>query len=281
MTPDPDFGYIHPAGYRAKLQGVDVVINSHGLRSPEFDRDKPEDRKRILSLGDSIVFGWGAPQDSLFPAVIQRKLDEQGGGFEVIAAGAGSWNTRMEYEYLRKRAISFGPDLVVMVIVPNDVAPKSTGFTADAGDADDAHKKSALRKLIRGLVTRSYVLTSARHVSIRRQKSNLLADLYNEQSAAWMDAKEALGGIVDLSRSSGAEVVVFLYGDVASDFSKAFYNAYSQSLDALDVPNFTLPKSIYQKQYRNSAVDGHPNSAGHKLIADEMYRRLQPHLNEQ
>jgi lysophospholipase L1-like esterase len=280
MVPDPDFGYLHAPGYRAKLQGVDVVINSHGLRCPEFDTRKPEGQKRILILGDSIVFGWGAPQDSIFPARLQRKLDQRGGDFRVIAAGAGSWNTRMEYEYLKKRAISYQPDLVVLVIVPNDVAPKSTGFTAEAADAGGGQQKSAIRTMVRALVTHSYVLTAIRHVSLRRQKSNLLTDLYDEDSAAWKDARGALRGIVDLCRSSGARVVVFLYGDVASEFSKAFYAAYSGALQEMGVPFFTLPKSIYQKQYRNSAVDGHPNSAGHRLIANEMYRRLEPYLDQ-
>ncbi len=83
-------------------QGVTVRVNSHGLRGPEFETAKAPGRKRILILGDSVVFGWGAEEQDLFPAELQRRFDGDGRGIEVIAAGVGSWNTRAEYEFLRE-----------------------------------------------------------------------------------------------------------------------------------------------------------------------------------
>ena len=66
MTLDPDFGYIHTPGYQAKLQGVDVSINSHGFRAPEFVVEKGQ-KQRLMILGDSVVFGWEYLRTQFFP----------------------------------------------------------------------------------------------------------------------------------------------------------------------------------------------------------------------
>ena len=105
MHDNDDFAYIHTAGYDDKLQGVQVTINSEGLRSPEFPTTKPVGEKRLLLIGDSVVFGWGAPQDSIMSAWLQRRLDADAPGWRVIAAGVGSWNTRTEYELDRKSVV--------------------------------------------------------------------------------------------------------------------------------------------------------------------------------
>jgi hypothetical protein len=103
MVENPDYAYIHRPGLAARMQGVDVTIDSEGLRWPEFPVDKPPGEKRLLFLGDSVVFGWGVAQDSIFPMRVARRLQEEQSAWRVIAAGVGSWSTRTEYEWLRKR----------------------------------------------------------------------------------------------------------------------------------------------------------------------------------
>jgi acyl-CoA thioesterase-1 len=42
---------------------------------------------RIVALGDSLTAGLGLPETEAFPALLQRKLKEEGYAFEVINAG--------------------------------------------------------------------------------------------------------------------------------------------------------------------------------------------------
>lgn len=98
LVSDGRYAYIHKADYRDTLQGVPVSYNSHGLRWPEFPVRKSDDRLRLMVLGDSVVFGWGVDEKSIFPARLQEKFDALGASVEIVSAGVGSWNTRTEYE---------------------------------------------------------------------------------------------------------------------------------------------------------------------------------------
>lgn len=284
MRDDPDYGYIHPPEYNTRLQGVDVTTNREGLRMGEFDIDKRPDEKRLMILGDSLVFGWGVAQDSIFPARLEALLRAENEHWTVISAGVGSWNTRTEYEYFRARGIDFQPDRLVLVVVPNDVDPKPSGRTAvdrsrlDAETAVDPGIDRFVQKARRGLMRVSYVAAVAGHFLRRQDVSNRLVHLYDERSAAWEDARLALTGIVDLCRESGIDLFVFLYGDLASDFSKSFYKAYSAELDELGVVYSVLPPDIYDPRYRNSLIDAHPNAEGHRRIANEIFKVIEHRL---
>jgi len=59
MASQPEYVYIHKAGYRGRLGGAAVGINRYGLRGSEFDLEKAEGAVRLLIIGDSVVFGWG------------------------------------------------------------------------------------------------------------------------------------------------------------------------------------------------------------------------------
>jgi acyl-CoA thioesterase I len=48
---------------------------------------------RIVVLGDSLTAGLGLPQDQAYPALLQRKLKEEGYGLEVVNAGVSGDTT--------------------------------------------------------------------------------------------------------------------------------------------------------------------------------------------
>jgi len=50
-------GHRHIPNTTAHLMGVDVSVNSKGLRDFEYGDDKPKNVTRILMLGDSVTFG--------------------------------------------------------------------------------------------------------------------------------------------------------------------------------------------------------------------------------
>ena len=48
---------------------------------------------RIVVLGDSLTAGLGLPQDQAYPALLQRKVEEEGYGLEVVNAGVSGDTT--------------------------------------------------------------------------------------------------------------------------------------------------------------------------------------------
>jgi acyl-CoA thioesterase-1 len=51
------------------------------------------DRPRVVVLGDSLTAGLGLPADEAFPAVLQRKIDQQQLNYEVVNAGVSGDTT--------------------------------------------------------------------------------------------------------------------------------------------------------------------------------------------
>lgn len=279
MTPDPDYGYIHTPGYQAKLQSVEVSINQHGFRGPDFPMEKGAQEKRLMILGDSVVFGWGVAQDAILSAVLERKIEQEGfDNWSVIGSGVGSWNTRTECEYLKREGAQFQPDILVLVIVPNDVEPKDVGRTAVSRDQLETAQVSPGHRIVRFIGRQSYVFSAFHHVLRLRDQADHITKLYEADSPAWEDARQALYEIDEICRSQDIELFAFLYGDMSTDFSRAFYMAYAQQLIELKVPSFVVNKRVYEEDFRNSKIDGHPNAAGHSLIADQMFEALKSWL---
>lgn len=278
MSRNPDFAYIHTPGYRDELQDVQVRINSQGFRGPEFPIEKPERVMRIMIIGDSVVFGWGAPQESLFPVRLQELLNEGGDDVEVISAGVGSWNTRTEYEYLRLLGVNYQPNIIVLVICHNDIEPKLTRQTHVDKERlfpkpePISYWRYSVKRAWGAAVRRSYVLSSLQWFINRRIFE---PQFYDEQSPQWEDAKMALVGIIELCRARSIHLLVYLYCHVEA--MSPPYDLYQDVLRSEQVPFFTLPLELcLDKQFKNSIVDGHANASGHRLIAQEMAKRLTP-----
>lgn len=285
MVPDPDFGYIHAPNQRVTLQGVQVAINRVGLRWAEFDEIKKSGTRRLYILGDSMVFGWGAPQDSVFPVILQGSLRRASPTWEVIAAGVGSWNTRNEVEYFKKHGIALRPDVVLLFIVSNDIDPSTRGRTSvppselfaptNARPWSDRFRERVWLASVR----RSYLLATIQHHAISRSVGDLLVTRYAADSPAVEDARRALEELSAICSEVEAPFVAVLYGDRSSALGVAFLDRYSALLNSLGITYSEIPRVGSNPEFRNSLVDGHPNGRGHVVIADSLRRVLAPYLD--
>lgn len=281
MQQNDEYAYIHTPGFHGRFQGVDVAINSSGFRGPEIESANSQNRIRVLVLGDSVVFGWGAPQNAIFPLKLQGMLELVVPEIEVIPAGVGSWNTRTEYEYLRSKGVHFGPRVIILLITANDLDPKRTGRTDIPKNflfASDAVEEGAGRRFLSRLwkiaVRRSYLMAYVHYLRRRQNAARHESDA-NPESLRWEDAKLALDGIVQLSRNTGAILLPYLYGSTDTVEKNGVLRLYRDYLKTNSLGWFALPERLFtDRQLRNSVVDGHPNSNGHAIIAREMYEQV-------
>jgi hypothetical protein len=105
-------------------EGIPVQINSRGLRTEEFHKDKPAGVYRILNLGDSFAFGWEVRQEESYGKQLEHALNEQGENqtYEVINAGIPAWNLESERNFLLQEGLAYEPGLVILdVTVVNDI----------------------------------------------------------------------------------------------------------------------------------------------------------------
>jgi len=288
MIPDQEYGYIHTPGFCGKFQGVDVTINRHGLRGPEFEIKKSPGIKRILILGDSVIFGWGVPQNLILSARLQKLLDEKHANYQVIGAGVGSWNTRTEYEFFKKWGVKYDPDILILAVTANDILPKEAGhsdaskeklFPLSGKNKERPSCKGSINIFGKWVIKKSYVLMYTTHIYRRnfedeKECINTNNMNHDENSAYWEDAKLALTGIADICRNMNISLIVYLYG-FGNDG-----NVYERFLLQRGIEFHLFPGYIYDLKYNNSKVDGHRNASGNQLMAEEVFKNLQPTLKQ-
>ena len=70
--------------------GVEPDTSSAASRARDAttaDPTAPAARPRIVALGDSLTIGLGLVESQSYPSLLQKRLDENGYGFEVVNAG--------------------------------------------------------------------------------------------------------------------------------------------------------------------------------------------------
>ena len=104
------------------LRSLNAKISSQGLNDREFSLNKPKGVTRIAVVGDSSSFGWVVGQAAGFPKVLERRLNTGADHpFEVLNFSVPGYNTSQESELIRRKVVSFSPDIVILFFCGNDV----------------------------------------------------------------------------------------------------------------------------------------------------------------
>lgn len=112
-------------------------INSLGLRSDEIPRSaKPINECRIVAIGDSFTEGVGASQDSTWPALLEKKLNEGQNKteYQVINAGISGSDPLFGYMLLKNKLLKYKPDVVL--------------YTFNCSDIDDVVIRGGMERFI-------------------------------------------------------------------------------------------------------------------------------------
>jgi hypothetical protein len=77
---------------------------------------------RIIGVGDSGMFGWGVDQGQDYLAVLESNLMQRTSGvlYEALNWAVPGYNTQLEVECVRRKAIPLRPDVVVVGWCEND-----------------------------------------------------------------------------------------------------------------------------------------------------------------
>jgi lysophospholipase L1-like esterase len=125
-------------GYRGTLRiGADgpltsVAIGNLGMRGPDVPAKRPGE-KRVLMVGDSLVFGYGVEGDEALPACVESALRAQGLDASVGNGGVPGCGSRHYVRHLDRLDEPFGADaFVVCGYLGNDaiddVSPQPTVY---------------------------------------------------------------------------------------------------------------------------------------------------------
>lgn len=271
--------------------GKIVTINSMGLRGEEPEIPKPSGVRRIMTTGDSSIFGFGVMDDEVFSEVLATQLGEQ---VEAINAATPGYSSYQSINLLRLRALQTEPDLVVIgnlwsdnnfdAFIDKDLLASYDGYaTSLVGRTRALLSVSAIfrvmdyRMRVRPAAERvgfgdtERILDQGMHIGLRRVAIN--------------DYAQNLQQLVDLAKSVRAEVVFLLPAnneDLADDGQNM--KAWSPYRDVmtetasrngaplLDVPDLFRSSGLSRDELFVDEM--HPSTQGHALIGQALTQML-------
>lgn len=127
------FGMRPGAEVRLRVSGaVGYRANADGFRDRRYARAKPPGTFRIVALGDSITFGYGAPEGETFPKLLEARLDAAVASprFEVLNLGVSGYNPYTEAALFTDVGVGYAPDLVLVQFCVNDLNDPTLHFDA-------------------------------------------------------------------------------------------------------------------------------------------------------
>jgi lysophospholipase L1-like esterase len=265
---DDRLAFVHAPSRRAFLMGVDVAINSSGLRDREYAVPKPPGTFRILVLGDSTTFGWGVRVDETAAKALERALNEPGGRrVEVLNAGVGNYGTVQEVAYYRRRGRDFQPDLVILQYYINDAEPvprRPDGWLRD-------------RSYFRAFIASR--LDGAQRLAGRLPDWRAYyASLYRDDQPGWTAAQAALRELADATAEDGARLLVAVLPElhmINDEYPFAREHALVRAVAAAKgVPSIDLIDGLRgqapERELWVTPLDAHPNARANRLVAAQL-----------
>jgi lysophospholipase L1-like esterase len=277
-----------PATYKKELQ-YQSEYNSKRLRDYEYPYEKGKNVFRILGLGDSITFGQGVKIEETYLKLLEKKLNAgpPGRKFEVINTGHQGMSTLSEFNYLKNEGIRFQPDLVIIGFCLND--PEIEG-------RNGFQMKSLLPRSAGRYLNWSYLYFFLNYRYHRLLEKLHLTDNYGEymlslypprNGQGWIIFSGAMAGIGATASKLGAPVLLAIIPSLG-DFKNYAYQlphdkiaelGNSTGMIVLDLLPFFRKYQEATPGYRFDSLwvspgDGHPNPAGHRIIAEAIYQAL-------
>jgi lysophospholipase L1-like esterase len=124
--------------------------NVDGLRDVTRPVETREGLRRVVILGDSVVFGHGLEAPQAFPHILESSLRATGRDVEVFNVALPGWSTRQERLAFERIARKYKPNVVVLGVCLNDLAELQINLARPPGFVLSLFKRSAAVRLALG-----------------------------------------------------------------------------------------------------------------------------------
>lgn len=291
MTGSPYLLYEYHPGRHLQAE-VLTTINSMGLRGNEIEIPKPDGVRRLMTTGDSSIFGFGVQDSEVFSEVAADALSDK---VEAVNAATPGYSSYQTVNLLRLRALDTEPDLIIVgnlwsdnnfdSFVDKDLLASYEGYaTSLVGKTRVFLWNSAIFRILDyrirvrpaaeqvGFGNTERILDQGNHIGLRRVEIN--------------DYAANLQQIADLARSVGAETIFMLPAngeDLIDDDDENLkaWDPYREVMRAVALRNgahvIDIPE-LFRGAEQNSGVlfvdEMHPSAFVHNLIAHELTQFL-------
>ncbi|MEN8181508.1 MAG: SGNH/GDSL hydrolase family protein [Myxococcota bacterium] len=268
VSPDPEVARLAKRNLEVPYKGAEVRTNNAGLRSSRPFAPRSPDVFRIVCLGDSFVFGEAGVEEDRFGDQMQRFYATEevrigGRRIEVYSIGLPSWTLVQEAAYLTQKLSAYDPDLILVLTTANDIgdAYGVTGAGVMTTRFSPEHRAWG-----------SAVFSNQQRLAFGGgEYTALTTDLSPEARARWRKGMEALRRLVDLQEGRGGHTLLAVL-EFTTD--RYFLEIYKSQLAAAGIEAPVLFTDFFSSPETRLPHDGHPNAAGHAILAHHFIHGL-------
>lgn len=297
-------------GFVGEHTGVQISVNSHGMRDREYDAQKPAGSLRIMAIGDSWTFGVGMNNQDTWPKRLEALLTTPERPAAVMNTGVSGYETYHEALYYKELAPQFEHDLVLVGIYPvNDVHAKDKKYARYRRlyeisplplDLYNAPKHLYVSQLYNNWREARKYRRRAEFYAKRDAAAGVSAgakghfaageedwtELYTDRFSGWRTMQESFRSIGETARSTGVPGAAILFPDLRD---LARYRDYSHpkvepliraavesaGLVLIDLEADFVPYAGHEPEVSGLVGGTHPNAKGYDLIAHAVVRELE------
>jgi len=286
LTEDPANGWGLTPGSKIPSDLETLRVNELGLRGPAMEQ-REANEVRILTLGDSSVFGDGVPESSVLGQVAARALTERWGRpVTTINGGIPGYACTQSLGLLARVGATVEPDFVVVANLWSDV------FPADVHRREERHRivetRSALRNFATYRVARMMLgpWLASRRVGFASDPSRIGSLGPDNPTRTPLEGYASnLHEMVDVIESLNAQPV-FLVLPAPIDFDSGGVPttvvtfraamaavAHARGAPLLDAPDHFVGGGGSPADFRDQV---HPSASGHSLLGSLLADLLEP-----
>jgi hypothetical protein len=312
---DKDLIWKYCGNLKIKVPGViDFETNALGFRDINHKFTKDKNITRIAVIGGSNTDAILVEPKKIFTSILENRLNDKRIRFEVFNFGVPAYSTDQELIIFEKYALKYNPDIVVLVVDPNDIREsyrKKIYYMEDStlkkNYDNTALKLSATDKLLWYLSTKSqafyviqqffgfkygtyqFIFDKLGGLSFEDKRYGideilLLREKTKELNESYNLFEHLIANFSEVSKRDNVTLLI-LYTPMRMEFdnkldSNSFDNMAVQKTvtsicNKTGVPLINIYDDLYNNYTEVYREDGsHFNERGHELIANEMYKML-------
>jgi lysophospholipase L1-like esterase len=289
---DPNIHFELRPGLDIEFQGERLVTSAEGIRVAPGSPTAAQGALRVAVIGDSTSFGWRVAYADSYPAYFAVDLETRlGRPIDLRNYSVSGYNTEQSVHTYLQKVAAFEPDLLIVHYAQNDADPAQFSSYVHPEYGDNVLGSALIKFLVR----------QAKLVELKRDHDNRLADhtfisnfistgpLKDRQNAAF----ELLG---QQTAAMNVPVLVVIFNpfveqDAGYQDNEVYTGLHLPALSHLTEQGFFVLDlyPAYQDvlaemdwQYADAwwvsaeaPTDAHPNSIGHRFIADQMLQYLE------
>jgi hypothetical protein len=305
---DPYLGYVYPPNTSREVRSSDVGFSystdEHGFRNPS----PWPSRADVVVVGDSIVFGFGVADDSVWTRLLADRIPDR----RLINLGLPGMAPQQFTRFYERFGIALHPDLLLFSLFPGNDLTDALSFeewsaAGSPGNYDQWRffqgkvpqaaggfiRRSYLHALVRETMKEFRAPFSGKTISLSGGGRMLLTPrtLFQVAELAKPGHHEfdlVLGAVESAKKMAdehSTQLLVVLFPSkeevhlpLLGEPCPSLVEPFTVELARRGIPHLDLTPHFQERARSGEAlffeVDGHPNEAGNQLTAQVVYDRL-------